>query len=100
MAKVRIGGIAVLLIATALASGCAAARAMSAADVQAVITNGLNEQMGVRYSVVCPAGMPVEAGYTFTCTVTDPADGSTTLVTVTETDDNGAFTWKADAPVQ
>jgi hypothetical protein len=99
MSVVRNGSIAVACLALSLVSGCAPQKSMSSADVQKTIVGGLTEQLGSTFVVACPAGMPVEQGYTFTCTATNPATGKQTSITVTETTGSGGFTWKADAPI-
>lgn len=43
-------------------------------------------------SVECPDGMPVRSGYTFDCTLTYDG-GKTTPIRITETDEQGTFTW-------
>ena len=62
------------------------------------IASGLAEQVGGDFSVTCPTGIAAQAGTSFTCSVIDASDGSTVTVTVTETDDVGAFDWRVEMP--
>ncbi len=74
-------------------SGCSAPM-IDPADVEEQISTGLAEEVGGAFEASCPEEIPAEAGYTFTCTVTDPADGTIITVTVTEDDADGAFSWR------
>lgn len=75
-------------------AGCSSSSTLRSGDVQTSIAEGLRSQVGGEFTVTCPSGMPAEQGATFTCQVTDQTGGTTVTVTVTETDDQGGFTWK------
>ena len=77
-----------------LVSACGGSAALRPADVELQIATGLAEQVGGEFTVACPAEIPAEAGYRFTCSVTDAASGTPVQVEVVEGDELGAFTWK------
>ena len=78
--------------------GCSTPPTLRSVDVQDQIEAGLADQVGGDFTVVCPSGVPAEAGTTFTCSVTDEADGTTVDVIVTESDDSGGFEWRVRVP--
>lgn len=90
--------VALSLASSTMLSGCASPPTLVSGDVEDQISEGLGEQVGGEFTVVCPSGMPAEAGTTFTCTVTDASDGSTVSVIVTESDDAGGFDWRVQEP--
>ncbi|MCX6434067.1 MAG: DUF4333 domain-containing protein [Actinobacteria bacterium] len=57
------------------------------------VTDELAKQVGGTWTVVCPKGIAIENGATFTCDATS-ADGQTETVNVTQTDDQGNVTWE------
>ncbi|MGH2724858.1 MAG: DUF4333 domain-containing protein [Actinomycetota bacterium] len=62
--------------------------------IEAEVTRGIEDQTGVAVqSVDCPDDVELEAGNTFTCTVT-AEDGSTGQVDVTQQDDEGNVEWE------
>jgi len=86
------------IASTPAITGCSSPPTLRSGDVQDQIAAGLAEQVGGDFTVTCPTGVPAEAGTTFTCKVTDASDGSTLLVTVTESDGAGGFAWRVQAP--
>ncbi len=88
--------IAFIVIAAACValSSCSTTKTLNTDDVQTEIGKGLTEQVGGTFTVTCPQDPPAQKGYSFTCDVSDPSDGSSAVVTVTEDDDQGTFTWK------
>ena len=83
-----------VLLAVLLVSACGQAATLRITDVQGQIVEGLVEQVGGRFSVVCPSSVPVEQGRSFSCSVTDLADGTLVEVVVTQEDGAGAFSWR------
>lgn len=77
-----------------LVSACGGSAALRPADVESQIATGLAEQVGGEFTVACPAEIPAEAGYRFTCSVTDAAGGAPVQVEVVEDDASGAFNWQ------
>jgi hypothetical protein len=95
------GGVAVMAVASiVVVAGCSSPPppTLRSGDVQDQIAAGLTEQVGGDFTVVCPTGVVAQTGTTFTCSVTDEADGTTITVTVTESDDAGGFDWRVQAP--
>ena len=82
----------------ALLAGCSSPPTLRSGDVQDQIEAGLADQVGGEFTVVCPTGVPAEAGTTFTCSVTDESDGTTIDVVVTESDNAGGFEWRVQVP--
>jgi hypothetical protein len=76
-----------------LIAGCGAA-SLRSTDVQDQIAEELGKQAGASYTVTCPAEIPAEKGFTFTCTASDGSSGETATITVVEDDDLGTFSWK------
>lgn len=97
MARATLRGAAALLAALSLAA-CSSSASLQPADVEQQITQGLAEQVGGEFEVTCPSPLPAEAGYTFTCDVTDRTGSTTVAVTVVEDDDAGTFRWKVTGP--
>ena len=90
--------VATFCMSAVLLTGCSTTKTLNGTDVQDAISKGLTEQVGGGpYTVACPAEPAAQKGGTFTCEVTDPSDGSSATVTVTQTDDNGTFDWKVTA---
>ena len=89
---------AMTVAAVALLSGCSSPPTLRSDDVQDQIEAGLADQVGGDFTVVCPSGVPAEAGITFTCSVTDESDGTTIDVVVTESDSSGGFEWRVQVP--
>ena len=80
-----------------LVAGCSSSAALTPASVQEQIATGLATQAGGTFTVACPGEIPAEKGYTFTCTADDQAGGQIVIVTVTESDDSGTFTWQVSS---
>lgn len=97
MARATLLVAAGVLAAVALA-GCTSSSSLEPTDVEDQITDGLIEQVGGEFEVTCPSPLPAEAGYTFTCDVSDRTGGSTVTVTVVEDDDAGSFRWRVTMP--
>ena len=97
MGRATLRGAATLLSALSLAA-CSSSASLQPADVEEQITRGLTEQVGGEFEVTCPSPLPAEAGYTFTCDVSDRTGGSTVTVTVVEDDDAGSFRWRVTMP--
>ena len=93
MWTVRVGAYLALGGGLLALSGCGSPMIVPA-DVEEQVSAGLAEEVGGAFEASCPEEIPAEAGYTFTCTVTDLADGTTVTVTVTEDDAAGAFSWR------
>lgn len=93
MASAALQAAAMALVAVTLAA-CASSAALQPADVEKVIATGLTEQVGGDFTVTCPSPLPAEAGYSFTCDVTDRTGGGALKVAVTEDDDTGTFSWR------
>lgn len=89
---------AVCFASLLVVAGCSAPPTLRSGDVQDQIEAGLADQVGGDFTVICPSGVPAEAGTTFTCSVTDELDGSTIDVVVTESDDAGGFEWRVRVP--
>lgn len=53
----------------------------------------LSAQVGGEWTVQCPDDIPFEAGLTANCSATS-ADGQSTMINVTQTDDQGNVTWE------
>ena len=79
-------------------TACVGAASLRTADVEEQIATGLADSVTGEFDVTCPADVPAEKGYTFTCTVADVTGGTTISVTVIEDDDQGTFTWRVSAP--
>lgn len=87
--------VATLCMSAVLLTACSTTKTLNGTEVQDAISKGLTEQVGGGpYTVSCPAEPTAQKGGTFTCDVTDPSDGTSATVTVTQTDDNGTFDWK------
>ena len=97
MGRATLRGAATLLSALSLAA-CSSSASLQPADVEEQITRGLTEQVGGEFEVTCPSPLPAEAGYTFTCDVTDRTGSRTVAVTVVEDDDVGTFRWRVTEP--
>lgn len=93
MGRLLQGAVACAAMAGAL-TACSSSAALDPADVEQQIAQGLTEQVGGDFSVACPSDVPAEAGYAFTCTVTDRTGGGAVTVSVVEDDAVGAFSWK------
>jgi Domain of unknown function (DUF4333) len=98
MRGIRGAGVVMSVAAVALVAGCSAPPTLCSGDVQDQIEAGLGAQVGGEFTVVCPTGVPAEAGVTFTCSVTDESDGSSIDVVVTESDSSGGFEWRVRVP--
>ena len=100
MLRVRCAVAALSCVPVVMVAGCSSTSTatLRAGDVQDQIARGLAEQVGGEFTVSCPSAVPALAGTTFTCSVTDAADGRTMMVTVTEVDDAGGFDWQVQAP--
>ena len=102
MARATLRDTAARLVAMPLAvvslAACASSPSLAPGDVEQQITDGLTEQVGGEFEVTCPSPLPAEAGYTFTCDVTDRTGGRTVAVTVVEDDDAGTFRWRVTTP--
>lgn len=85
--------VTIALSATVLA-GCSSVNVLNTDDVETAISGGLTEQVGGSYAVTCPDSIEAKSGATFTCEVRDNATGDTAVVTATQTDGEGKFTWK------
>ena len=77
--------------------GCASTALLRTGDVETSVEEALSDQVGGTFTADCPSSVPAEAGGTFTCQVTDATDRATVTVTVTQSDDQGAFTWQVTA---
>ena len=77
-----------------LLTACSSSAALDPADVEQQIAEGLTEQVGGDFTVACPSEVPAEAGYAFSCTVTDHTAGGAVTVSVVEDDAVGAFSWR------
>jgi hypothetical protein len=67
---------------------------LDADKLELEVGRGIEEQTGIQVeSVDCPDDVQIQAGDTFTCTVT-AEDGSTAPVDVTQQDDEGNVTWE------
>lgn len=53
----------------------------------------LAKQVGGEWTVDCPDDIPIEKGLTANCEATS-ADGQSTMINVTQTDDQGNVTWE------
>jgi hypothetical protein len=84
--------------AAAVLAACSSTLVLNTGDVQESISQGLSDQAGGTFAVVCPSTAPAEKGFVFTCTASDATDGSAYTVTVTQVDDAGAFTWDVVDP--
>lgn len=63
-------------------------------DVEEQVSAGLTDEVGGVFEASCPEEIPAEAAYTFTCSVKDPADATTIIVSITVDDAEGAFSWR------
>ena len=84
----------VLAIVMLLVTGCSSSVSLDSGSVQEQIAAGLAAQAGGVFTVECPAAIPAEQGYTFTCTANDHEGGQRVTIAVTESDDAGTFTWQ------
>lgn len=83
--------IGAIAVAVGLLAACSSS--LSQTDVQDKLTAGMSEQIGGDYTISCPSDIPATAGGTFMCDTTG-ADGSTGVITVTQTDDQGNLSWE------
>jgi predicted small secreted protein len=89
--------IAAVILAAGSLAACSTTKTLNTDDVQGAIAKGLTDQVGGTFNVTCPSEITAEKGATFTCAVTDPADGTSATVTVTQEDADGKFNWKVTA---
>lgn len=89
-----------LLAALAWTSGCSVDLTFGRLDTEALeadIERGLDEQLAGQgidiIGVTCPDDVAPRTGDVFTCRAAVD-DGSTAIVTVTQTDDQGNVTWE------
>ena len=87
----------VLTVGMLLIAGCTSSASLDSGSVQEQIAAGLAAQAGGTFTVDCPAAIPAQQDYTFTCTATDHEGGQQVSVTVSESDDAGAFTWQVSS---
>jgi len=65
-------------------------------DVDAIessVAADLGAQVGGEWTVQCPDDIPLEQGLTANCSATS-ADGQSTMINVTQTDDQGNVSWE------
>ncbi len=67
--------------------------ALDVAKLEATVAAGLAEQVGGEWTVTCPEDIPIEQGLTANCDATS-ADGQSTMINVTQTDDQGNISWE------
>ena len=92
MGRLVQGAVACAAMAGVL-TACSSSAALKPADIEQQIAQCLTEQVGGDFTVACPSDVPAEAGYAFTCDVTDHTGGGTVTVAVVEADATGAFSW-------
>ena len=94
----RMSVVAVIVFAVACLTACGSSGGtLRSADVEKALVDGFQAQVGGSFTADCPAQVPAQQGFTFTCTVTDTQAGATVQVDVVEDDADGAFTWRATA---
>ena len=92
-----LGLVGAMAAATAL-SACSVTLGGTNLDVdkaQTEIASGIQEQTGLAVTVSCPAEVPIQAGGTFGCDVTDASGGNGTVI-VTQEDEEGNITWELE----
>lgn len=89
----RTGAIAVSLAAAGilLLTGCSTSIDVDA--IESSVAADLAAQVGGEWTVQCPDDIPLEQGLTANCGATS-ADGQSTMINVTQTDDQGNITWE------
>ncbi|AFY69255.1 hypothetical protein Pse7367_0955 [Thalassoporum mexicanum PCC 7367] len=85
----------VILITTAGLAACSfSVGGLPMGELEGLIQDGIEQQVGVKVDAMdCPANRDIEEGDVFACTATT-VDGDVLTVTVTQTDDQGNFTWE------
>lgn len=83
----------VALAAVGLLAGCS--KSLDGSSLQTQIADGMASQAGGTWTVTCPSDIPMEKDATFTCDATN-TDGTTSTITVTQTDADGNVTWNSD----
>jgi Domain of unknown function (DUF4333) len=68
------------------------ATGIDVAAVESSVAADLAAQVGGEWTVQCPDDIPLEKGLTANCSATS-ADGQSTMIDVTQTDDQGNVTW-------
>ena len=92
-----VGLVGAMAAATAL-SACSVTTGGTSLDVKKVeteIASGIQDQTDMTVTVSCPDEVPIQAGATFGCTVTDASGGNGTVI-ATQKDDEGNYTWELE----
>jgi hypothetical protein len=61
--------------------------------LEQTVASDLAAQVGGEWTVTCPDDIPMEQGLTANCDATS-ADGQSTMINITQTDDQGNVTWE------
>jgi hypothetical protein len=93
-------GLLALSVVTLSVSACGASvsigsKTFTTSDLESQLAKQLAPQANMKPSditITCPEDVPVEKGHRFDCKLTVKDDGSTVVVKVTDTDDDGHVT--------
>jgi hypothetical protein len=66
---------------------------LDVATLESSVAAELGAQVGGEWTVQCPDDIPMQEGLTANCDATD-ADGQSTMIDITQTDDQGNVTWE------
>jgi hypothetical protein len=69
------------------------ATGLDVATLESSIAADIAAQVGGEWTVECPDDIPLEQGLTANCAATN-ADGETTMINITQTDDQGNVDWE------
>jgi hypothetical protein len=70
-----------------------ASAGLDTVKLESGVASELGTQLGGTWTVSCPSDVAIEKGGTFTCDATS-ADGQSSTINVTQTDDQGNVTWE------
>ncbi|MCH9814843.1 MAG: DUF4333 domain-containing protein [Actinomycetia bacterium] len=96
--RTRLIGFGGAMAAALALSACSVSVGSTNLDVdkaESEIASGIQEQTGLTVTVSCPDDVPIQAGGTFGCDVTDSSGGNGTVI-VTQRDDEGNITWELE----
>jgi hypothetical protein len=98
LANVRLGCVALVLVATALLTACGSSTStLNDGVLERAIAGSILNDRHVHTRVQCPPRVPRKAGHVFTCTA--HLDAGTYPVTVTETSASGRVRFENTAPL-